>query len=204
MASGYTVEVIKGNVTTLEQFAEVCLKGFGATAHMKDEPLVTPYRKAIVDKEHKKTIKKLNKSLIEFNKLSDQQLIDDETAALNKSRDHFVEKIELAKQAKKDLSALLLDAQLWTPPTDKYIVMKEFMIKNLKETIGFDCDLTPINKLIEDIDGRLATIDPELIRSKHIEGLNQQIDYHQEAYDVDHSHCKQSNEWVKELMDSFK
>jgi len=145
MASGYIVEVLNGNVKTLKEFATVCAKGFGATSHQQDENLSTPLKEAVVGKSNKKAIRSLKRSLKEFNELSDEQLINDEKEAIKATKDHYLEKVAAMKKGKKDCSALLLEAQLWTPPTENHEVVKEMMIEHLKSTIEFDCDLDPVN-----------------------------------------------------------
>lgn len=203
MASGYSQEVLNGNVTTLKQFASVCAMGLGATAHQKDEALNTPIRKAVVGKHHNKAIRELKSNLKDFKEVTDKQLHKDEKKALSETKEHYLKKIVLVKAAKKKCSALLLDAQLWEPPTDNHVVVKEMMIEHLKETIEFDCDLKPIKELIADIDKRIKSIDPEAIRTKQIEAIEKAIDFHEQSHKVDKDHVKQSNEWVGELMNSF-
>jgi len=204
MASGYVTEVLNGNVTTLEQFAGVCAKGFGATSHQQDENLNTPLKEAVVSKYHKKAIRELKANLKKFNDLSDEQLIADELKALETSKAHYLEKIVLVKKAKRKCAALLLDAQLWEPPTENHIVVKEMMEEHLKATIEFDCDLEPIKNLIEDIDNRVLNIDVEAMRKKQVEAIEKQIEFHDETYKVEKDHVEQSNKWVSDLMSSFK
>jgi hypothetical protein len=204
MASGFTSEILNGNVKTLNDFIVTCSKGFGATAHQQSEPLNTPLRDAVADETNKKAAAKLKRQLKKFKLMTDEELHADEEKALNKSKQHFVDKIELMKEAKKKCAELLLEAQLWTPPTDEHKVVKDFMIKELKSVIDFDCDIKPVNTLIEDIDGRLATIDVKEIRNKQIESFEQQIDYHTQTYKMDVLHVEQSNNWLSELKQSLK
>lgn len=203
MASGFTSEILSGNVTTLKDFAAICAKGFGATQHQKSEPLNTPLVKAKVGHENKRAIRKLAKQLLEFNEMTDEQIYQDEEKALKESMLHFLSKIVQMKEAKKKCADLLLEAQLWTPPTKNHKVVKEMMIKDLKQVIEFDCDIKPVNELLEDIDGRLSTIDVEVIRKNQIESFKKQIDYHEQSHKVDADHVKSSNKWVAELMGSF-
>ena len=203
MASGYTTEILNGNVKTLKDFASVCAKGFGATSHQQTDDLSTPLKEAIVGKYHKKALRKLKVNLKEFNAVTDEQIIADEKKALKTSREHYLGKIVQMKEAKKKCAALLLDAQLWEPPTDNHVVVKEMMVEHLKSTIEFDCDLDPVNQLLEDIDNKMDSIDPKGIRAKQVEAIEKQIDFHEQSHKVDEDHVKQSNEWVAELMESF-
>lgn len=203
MASGYTQEVLSGNVNTLKEFAAVCAKGFGATSHQQKEALNTPLRDMVESKEHKKSIRALKATLKKFNAITDEELIADELKALKETKKHYLEKIVIMKEAKKKCSALLLEVQLWTPPTENHIVVKEMMEEHLKSTIEFDCDLDPVNQLIEDIENKMGSIDPEAIRKKQVEAIEQQIDFHEQSHKVDVDHVKQSNEWILELMGSF-
>jgi len=204
MASGYTSEILNGNVKTLKDFVSVCAKGFGATAHQKDEPLNTPLRNAEPGKAHPKAMRKLKKQLKEFRLMTDKQLYDDEKKALTDTRKHYLSKIFVIKEAKKQCSALLLEAQLWTPPTDDHKVVKDMMVEELMKVIDFDCDINPVNELIEDIDGRISTIDVKLIRENQIKSFEQQIDYHTQSHELDVKHVKQSNNWLSELTMSFE
>lgn len=203
MASGFAAEVLLGNVKNLKELATVCAKGFGSTAHQQNEPLNSPIRKAEKDTKHKKATAKLKRQLTAFKKLTVDQLIEDEKKALEKTKLHYLDKIVLMKKGKTNCANLLRDAQLWEIPTDKHIKIKEMMIKEMKRTIEFDCDLTEINKLIEEIDTRISSINPEEIRLKQIESLNNQIDFHIQSKNVHDEHVAQSNLWLEQLMDSF-
>jgi len=203
MANEFTSEILNGNIETIKDYAFTCSKAFGATAHQKDEPLNTPLRNVEVGKDNLKASKRLEKQLKDFKLMSDEQLFEDEKKALEKTRLHYSSKIDLIKAAKKKCSNLLRDAQVWTPPTDDHNVLKDFMIKNLKSVIEFDCDIKPINELIEDIDGRISTIDVDGIRERQIKSLEQQIDYHIQSHKLDVSHSEQSNEWLTKLIKSF-
>jgi len=204
MATGYTIELLNGNINSLEEFAKLCVKAFGSTQHQQDEPLNTPLRKAVVGKENKKAIRVLKKSIKEFDELTDKQLIEDERKALKQARVDHLSRIVKIKDAKKKLTDLLRETQIWTPPTEKHNNLKEFMISELKDSIEKDCNVQPVNELIEDIDGRLSTIDPKKIRKIHIDALNQKMDIHIERQKYDEDHVAQSNKWVGELIESFK
>lgn len=204
MASGCTSEVLNGNVNTLKEFAAVCAKRFGATSHQQKEALITPLKDAVVGKEHKKSIRALKSTLKKFNAVTNEQLIADEKKALETSKEYYLEKIVFMKSGKKKCSALLLDAQLWEPPTENHQVVKDTMMEHLKSGIDFDCDIDSVDRLIKDIDNRMVSIDPAKIREKQAAAIEQQIDFHEQSHKVDADHVKQSNEWIHELMDSFE
>ncbi len=203
MALEYTSQVLSGNVNTLKEFAAVCAKGFGATSHQKEEALNTPLRDMVVGKENKKAIRALKSSLKKFNAITDEELIADQKKALKESKNHYLDKIVVMKKAKKKCAKLLLEAQLWEPPTDNHKVIKDMMEEHLKSTIEYDCDLEPVKLLITDIDNRLENIDPEEIRKKQVEAIENQIDYHKKSHEADVDHVALSNAWIHTLMDTF-
>jgi len=204
MANGNTTQILNGNVTTLKEYASVLAKGFGAMSHQQNEPLNTPIREAVVNEEHNKEKRALKRSLKKFNAITDEELIADEKKALVASKAHYKEKIVTMKAAKKKCSALLLEAQLWEIPTENHQVVKDLMIKELKDVIDFDCDLEPVNQLIKDIDNRMDNIDPADIRKKQVEAFEKQIDFREQSHNVDKDHVEQSNIWVSELISSFE
>lgn len=43
MPTGYTADLVDGKINTVEEYAKLCMRAFGATLHMRDEPLDKQY-----------------------------------------------------------------------------------------------------------------------------------------------------------------
>ncbi len=61
MPTGYTAGIIDGTTTTFQQFAKQCIRNFGATIHMRDEPSDVEYIERIPSDFHTKAIEEANK-----------------------------------------------------------------------------------------------------------------------------------------------
>lgn len=53
MPTGYTAGILDGEINTFEEFAKTCMRAFGATIHMRDEPLSKTYEPEKTSDYHK-------------------------------------------------------------------------------------------------------------------------------------------------------
>lgn len=199
MPSGYTSKIYEGKKVTKEEFILNCARAFGALIDMRDEPL---------DKEIPKEIKpnpyylnqkeKMEKELEELQELSPkviQQLIDEEYEQQVSYRQKRIAELQ---ELKTRYESLLSEVNEWTPPTEEHVNLKDFCIKQLKESIDFDC-------------GSLTRYETQTIEKQNVEqwlserkeSLKKDISYYQTQWEEELQRSKERNDWVQSLYQSL-
>jgi len=195
MPTGYTAGVQSGEVTEFSDFAMSCARAFGACIDMRDDPAdkEIPYHfepsnyYAEQIEEHEK----------ELNKLQSMTADEIELAAKKEYESELQKQKELLAERKEQLiryDVMLKKARAWTPPTKDHEHFKEFMVKQLTDSIEFDCTYDiPDPKPIEPHEWFLA-----------------QIEYHEDAiarYKEDEQkeieRVKGRNKWLRDLRKSL-
>jgi len=193
MPIGYTSEIKNG--ISFKTFALNCARAFGALIHMKGDPHSAPIREDKVSKYH---FKELEKSKKELNRILSLTVEECEIEAKKEyqeiiDRYNRWEKEEL--ESRKKYEKMLVEVEKWEPPTKDHIKMKNFMIKQIKDSISFDCE------------GFNRTDPPELTgrewRAKEVDQLEKDVKYHMEEYHKDKERVDCRNKWVKDLMESL-
>lgn len=201
MPTAYTAPIYEGKEDyTFEKFAMRCARSFGACVGLRDEPLDMEID---LDKHfqpsdyYKKGLERAEKEYKEF--LLNPPTVDE----LNKEYDEMMEKNlqeriareEGNEQRKARYWDMLSQAQNWVPPTPEHCKLKNFMIKQLADSLDFDCgNYAPVTESREEyIEYRLSS-----------NRFTREIDHYRELYQKEVDACNERREWVKQLMDSLK
>ena len=141
MPSGYTSLLQDKPDTTFEQFAARCARAMGALITMRDEPLDAPlpekikaspwYNDRIVQCEADLT------NLRMIPKAARQAMANKAWAETEARR---AERIERRTSTRIVYEAMLEKVRAWVPPTPDHQGFKDFMEKQLVESIDFDCN----------------------------------------------------------------
>jgi hypothetical protein len=86
MATGYTQPVVDGKITEFNDFAKKCIRAFGVADHMRDMDASLEYEKRIPDENNyrKNSISNSKNLLLELEKMSDSELVEDEKKDISK------------------------------------------------------------------------------------------------------------------------
>jgi hypothetical protein len=188
MPTGYT-DSIKID-TPFPEFALRCARAFSALIMMRDDSLEAP----IPDEFQPDTsyydngIAKAQTRLAVLADMTDEQVAAD------------LARFNAEQQKHRDESMLGLVNE-WTPPTPDHVGMKEFMQKQIRESIDFDC---------HDDDGFLDRCYPIFAgtvgewREKQLAAARQDLEYNREHRQGEIDRAQQRTAWVKALRDSLK
>lgn len=204
MPTGYTAGILDGTVTTFPQFAKLCMRAFGATIHLRDESLNTEYQPRVPSDYHLKAIEKANQSIIDAQKLTDEEIVDTRKKQLEDRKKYHLDAIEKAKKATIDMNKILADVKKWQPPTPDHTGIKDFMIDQIEKTIDFDCKTDYNDKELIEIETELLTINAYEVRKQIIEQAKKDLAYHNAENLKEVQRCAQSNKWVNELLESIQ
>lgn len=203
MPTGYTAGILDGEIKTFPEFAKLCMRNFGATIHMRDDSLNTPYIKRTPSDYHTKKIAEAKQLLDDAHSMSDEILIAKRKAELEKSKAYHLEQIEKSKVDTKAMTDILKDVRNWNPPTEDHKGIKSFMIEQIEKTIDFDCDTKYHDEALSKIELELLSLNAKTIREDMIASAKKDFAYHTKEYNEDVQRCEKSNKWVTDLLDSL-
>lgn len=191
MPTGYTTDIYNGKDVSFRDFALTCARQFGACIMQRDDPADEKPKIMPEESYHAEELKKLGK----FKKPTKAEF---ENYIKTKIAD-CKETIDKMKKLQTAYNRKIKEAQDWNPPTPEHEGLKEFMIKQLTESMQFDCsyahyesDLKKLNKMTYD--------DYFEQQKQHHKWL---IKYHTEYLEKDLNAIRQRNKWIQDLYNSL-
>ena len=194
MPTGYTA-AIKGGIS-FKQFAMDCARAFGACVMLRDEP---GGGESIPEKLMPSTY---SKDALEAAKLRLARLeaMTPIACLMARNREHGENEARRLARIEEDASllkkykAMRANVESWTPPTVDHSGIKEFMIKQIDESIRFDCGF---------YDDPGAEKSPDEWHKGAIRKQLNDIAYHTKSYAEEVERTNQRNAWIKALRDSL-
>ena len=200
MATGYTHEIINGNITTFKDFAILCTRAFGATIHMRDENLDTPYEPRTVSSYYSESIAEKAKELEHLNSISIEDFEKEMIAQWERDIQYHQNAIEKSKKDYEVLIKLLEEAKAFVPPTDEHVNFKEFIIEQLKGTIEYDCNITYHLNSLEELNDRINNYDIEKEKADKITAMEDSLEYSKKSLNDEIRRVNDSNKWMSDLF----
>lgn len=198
MPTGYTADIAKG--ITFEQFAMSCARAFGACITMRDSSSDTPIPKEFKPSTyHKEALKEEYKRLEKINKMT---VAEAEIEAKKKYDEEILEvqnQLKKSSTLQKKYEDMLQKVYTWVAPAD-HIKFKDFMIKQIKESIEYDCDISYWTRTKEEI--KLFTGEEWLKLQKEV--IQSSIEYHRREDKEEIERVAGRNKWIRELRESLK
>ena len=205
MPTGYTAGIIDGEITTFEQFAIQCTRAFGATIHMRDNPMDSPYEPRTPSDYHTNSIQSKRERLEEIESMSDEKIVEDFNTQLGEDLKYHQTKMEEDKRNLEKLNSMLESAKSWVPPTEDHQPFRNFMIEQIESTIKVDGDPSyHVNKMVGIKKQMEEGINPKEYREETIQEIKSQISYHETEYQKELVRCKDSNDWMDKFFESIK
>ena len=205
MPTGYTAGILDGKVNTFEEFATVCTRAFGATIHMRDNPMDSPYEPRTPSDYHTNSIQSKRERLEEIESMSDEKIVEDFNTQLGEDLKYHQTKMEEDKRNLEKLNSMLESAKSWIPPTEDHQSFRNFMIEQIESTIKVDGDPSyHTNKMVEIKKQMEEGINPKEYREETIQEIKGQISYHETEYQKELVRCKDSNDWMDKFFESIK
>lgn len=197
MPTGYTADIYSGKNVTLKDYIMLCARQFGACITMRDDPLSVPIPEEFQpDDYHLKQIEKIEKQLQDL-KDNPKNQKEWETEYQNIYEKAFKEheKCELEKaKMKVRYENMIMEVSNWEPPTKDHHNLKEFALRQLKESMEFDTSTYPFE---------FPEMNEWVISKSTGSGLLKDLAYHKEQYAEEVTRCKKRNQWIKDLRDSL-
>jgi len=196
MPTGYT-NAIKDGIS-FEVFILHCARAFGALVTMRDDSSDAEIPESFQPTDyHQKHIQTINEKLSALDVISPEEVVSEAWRKYDKETQYKKNRIRDANNLRAKYAEMLLQVKLWNPPTPDHKGLKEFMVKQIEESVDFDCDTSYYLK-------KKPTL---LTGQQWIEGerdkLLFELDYHTKEDIKEKERVANRNAWVKALRDSL-
>ncbi len=197
MSNGYTYNIESG--ISLKEFIAQCAHAFGALIEFRDEnndKTIIPNelkKDTYYEEELKSTILELNK----FKKLDNKQL---EIRCGIKYKEEILrtkDAIKKRTELKLKYEKMLEEVNTWFPPTEDHVNLKNFMIKQLEDSIVYDCNLEYYNL------DTIKKLTVKEYKKSELERLEKDMMYCTEKSIEDKERWNKSNKWIEDLRNSL-
>lgn len=197
MPSAYTAAVSDG--IDFKTFVLRCARAMGACVSMRDDSLDVPIPERFEPSDYH--LRKTLEAEARLDTLRAMSPAEAETAAAAEYAEKVAANstaIEKAKELKSRYLDLLRQVDSWNPPTVEHDEFKDFMSKQLTESLRFDC-----------MDDWYVRNAPKLKNgsewlSEKMSEARQQIGYHATEYENEVSRTNKRNQWIAELRKSLE
>ena len=183
-----------------EIFIMRCARAFGPGVMMREESLDTPFPESFAPSSY--YAHRLSEAKTELSKLEQLTIEEAERASL---AEYEEEKKSLQRGIERDgklyekYEAMLAQVHSWEPPTEEHIGLKDFMVRQITESIEHDCNTSfSINRLNE-----LVVLSGEQFLLRNKKFINEDIKRYAEHYAKEVERVNSGNLWLKQLRDSL-
>jgi hypothetical protein len=205
MPTGYTSGIIDGKITTFEQFATQCSRAFGATIHMRDNPLDSPYEPRTPSDYYENSLRSQREKLEEMKTMTDEAIVQEFETLLNDNLEYHDRELEKTKVNLERLNSIMESAKSWVPPTEDHEGIRDYMIDQLKITIQADGDSSyHVEEIIRTKKELEEGIDHKVYREERIKEIEDRISYYEGEVQKELERCKKSNDWMDKFLESIK
>jgi hypothetical protein len=193
MPTGYTADVADGKVTDFRTFALRCARAFGATIMQRDDPMDEPPRLREPSDYYPKAVAEAEQRLAELNAMTPDEMARaaraDYEQRMASHRESEARKIETRNR----YHAMLAEVVQWQPPTSEHVEFKNFMVKQLRESIDFDCAEWPAPLPMAPVEWWTNAVEAT---TRRLVSARQSLEREREAVDG-------TNQWITALYDSL-
>ena len=199
MPTAYTDGVASGEITSFKEYGMLCARAFGACVTMRDEPLSSDIPEFKPNRYNASKIKELEEEISELLSMTEEEkkvaFESHKSELIKMFEEKIAEKLEMEQRYKKMLSK----AEKFVPPSPDHVEYKKFIINQLKDSIGWDCDTSFYCNEIKNLNSLSAQewFDEELKDKK--ESLN----FHQQEMQEEYSRVESRNNWVSKLKEAL-
>ena len=205
MPTGYTAGVVDGTIKTFKDFAKNCMRAFGATIHMRDQPMNKKYEPRVPDSYYLENLEEAKAQLAGLDTLPDEYFVNKVHSEIKSEIKYCLKKIEEKKEIKQRLDSLLSESESWNPPTEEHTEFKKFMINQLQQTLDYDADVSYYEVELEEQYKKLESpIDVEKVKADLRKEYEEAVKTRQKSLDEEIERCNKSNEWVNQLLKSIE
>ncbi|MEK5167155.1 hypothetical protein NYE69_33275 [Paenibacillus sp. FSL R5-0527] len=195
MPTGYTSSIYNGEEVTVKDFVLKCSRAFGALVMMRDEPMDAEIPVFEPSSYNLESLEKAKEQLKKLTSLSSEEVEKLAEEEYRNGVEEYQKNLKKRRELRSRYERLLAEVNAWNPPSSEHVGLKEFCVKQLEESIDWDCDekyLTPPVRL-----------SGEEYRKSGIVKAHKEIAYYSNAHEEEVQRTNSRNLWVKQLKDSL-
>lgn len=195
MPTGYTAAIADG--ISFRDFALRCARAFGALVTMRDDPMDAPIHDFVPADYHSKALAKARTRLAELNRMTldgAEQAAQEEYDEAARSRAESIAKDRALSEA---YGAMRRQVEAWNPPTADHVGLKDFMLKQIDESIRFDSMADYYRE------NPIKRIQAAEWLEKQRTSAMWDIEYHAKEHAAEVARVESRNAWVEALRESL-
>ena len=193
MPTGYTSDLYEGKDIAFPDFVMKCARAFGALIEMRDDPMdATIPDKFEASSYHTDQLEKAVADVARIKAWDDTEADSQSQLAYDRAQREY-EGLLAGKAAMRErYETMLAQVKAWTPPTSEHRDLKDFMVKQLEESIRYDCstDYLPVPECLTGA----------AYKEQQLHSARRNVTYHTKHVEDD----KKRAEWVTALRQSLK
>ena len=196
MPTGYTSAIKDG--ISFQTFVMNCARAFGATITLRDE---SGGGEAIPeqfepDSYHLRALTTARETLATLESMTPTECDLKAAAEHTTSEVQRLSRIKELDTLRHQYQEMLICAERWVPPTEEHVGLKEFMVKQIQDSINWDCDAS-----------FYATPTPNMTGLEWAEAAKEKaikdIGYHKKKHAEEVERTEQRNTWIAALRSSL-
>lgn len=203
MPSGYTAVIGERADITFPEFTKECARAFGAFVMERDNPTTGEIKFEKLDDHYIKNVDEANQAIADHQRKTVEDFYSEwmigKYAQIDGYRDIIREKIELATRYK----AMLRQVDRWIPPTIDHQGLKDFMIRQLNESIDWDCDTSYYDEYIKAAQEELNIYTHKQVFNEQLKELEESLTYYKKLLREETDRVNSRNEWKRQLIESL-
>jgi len=196
MPSGYTAPVQSGEITELPDFAMTCARAFGALIEMRDDPVGAKIPAGFpVDPHYYESVRQATENVQKWEAISPHTAVTLRAAEIREKQVQDDKRAKEKSLQRGRYEAMLVKVEAWTPPTTEHQGLKDYMCKQLRDSIEWDC-----TDYLERPKPAL-TADQWLAEKRA--GAQSSLDYAKKSLAEAEERIRGRNQWVADLRKSL-
>lgn len=198
MPTGYTCDIERGQ--SFEDFVLGCARAFGACVMQRDDPASDKPKLREESNYYSERLAELKSELAKLEAMTLSGQIEYGNALRDEDLTSYAKQISDKNTLRVKYDDMLLKVRMWHPPTNEHIELKNFMIKQLQDSIDFDCNTKYVEEELE----KALSWSPMDYYNDRVDRLKSwNIPHFTEQLKKEQERVNGANDWILKLYDSL-
>ncbi len=195
MPTGYTCVVEDGSVTSFREFALRCSRAFGAMVTLREEPLSSELPEFKLEPYYLERVQRCEIDLGNALNMTEAEALEEAQIAFLHETERFAKYSEDKRVVRERYQKMIAKVESWEPPTSEHVELKNFMLQQLKDSIGGDSDLY--------LKGPKPCPSGQEWKAERVKHCSEWLAHARESLTNEEERVRSRNLWVKQLRDSL-
>lgn len=197
MPTGYTADIKDG--IDFKTFAMNCARAFDACVELRDDPPGGDKipNEFVPSDYHEKKLSETREKIVELGAMSkgDRQAAADKE--WEESEEYRLARLKEMSDLRKAYNKMLSEVNSWKPPTPEHVVLRDFMIQQITDSIKWDCAEEAYAEPLPRMSG-------DEWYSKQLFRLAKDSVYHEKKHKEEVLRAESRTKWVQDLRKSLE